>query len=513
MGFSQNLFLIIAALVGLAEACSNGQCRILDECSSNQDCEAGLYCFTCPAGSSGSRCVRSTITDQFKLLFPGRLSVTANRDSHCTTQTRRTWVVSIQNYIEAENSLWKAAGLEMDNASETECINNSLPFNKYAFLTTHNAYAIDGYPSHTGVPRITLTNQEDSITEQLNNGARALMLDTYDFRGDVWLCHSFKGQCYDYTAFKIMSNAAFTDAGLMKYRFPVTKMPRNGHDWPLVSDMIQNNQRLLVFTSVQSKEASEGIAYQWNYMVENQYGDGGMKAGSCTNRGESPPLDDKSRSLVLVNYFRSIPMKQLSCGDNSGNLINMLHTCNGAAPDGKFVAVDHYKRSEGGGSFQAVDLLNGKLLCGCDDLHACVATRCLNLLAFIGTMAKPETSLNLTVKFSVLMFRPRLQGITKLTRSASCLLFLGSVNHRSSSFRTGQRRAELEVKETRSDTERVRGDWGSLTVWYLSIDAQNGISIDAPQELEFDVRSGKYGTRSHGLRYTPLHDIRSPNVG
>ena len=33
---------------------------------------------------------------------------------------------------------------------------------------THNAYAIDGYPSHTGVPRITFTNQEDNITKQLN---------------------------------------------------------------------------------------------------------------------------------------------------------------------------------------------------------------------------------------------------------------------------------------------------------------------------------------------------------
>jgi hypothetical protein len=56
----------------------------------------------------------------------------------------------------------------------------------------------------------------------------------------------------------------------MKYWFPVAKMPQNGQDWPLVSDMVQNNQRLLVFTSIQSKEASEGIAYQWNYMVENQ---------------------------------------------------------------------------------------------------------------------------------------------------------------------------------------------------------------------------------------------------
>ncbi|KAL3568124.1 hypothetical protein D5086_030775 [Populus alba] len=71
MGFSQNLFLIITALVVLADVatvCSNGQCRILDGCSSNQDCEAGLYCSSCLVGFSGSRCVRSTITNQFKLL-------------------------------------------------------------------------------------------------------------------------------------------------------------------------------------------------------------------------------------------------------------------------------------------------------------------------------------------------------------------------------------------------------------------------------------------------------------
>ncbi|KAJ6894651.1 PI-PLC X domain-containing protein [Populus alba x Populus x berolinensis] len=232
------------------------------------------------------------------------------------------------------------------------------------------------------------------------------MLDTYDFHGDVWLCHSFKGQCYDFTAFgpaidtlkeieaflsanpiEIVTliledyvqapnglTKVFADSGLMKYWFPVSKMPKNGQDWPLVSDMVQNNQRLLVFTSIQSKEASEGIAYQWNYMVENQYGDDGMKAGSCPNRKESSSLDDKSRSLVLINYFRSISNKELSCEDNSENLINMLRTCDGAAAGrwANFVAVNYYKRSEGGGSFQAVDLLNGKLLCGCDDIHACV---------------------------------------------------------------------------------------------------------------------------------------------
>ncbi|KAF6140091.1 hypothetical protein GIB67_001832 [Kingdonia uniflora] len=346
------ILIIVTVFLGVTTACSNGECRLLDECSSDGDCAGGLYCFSCTEGFSGSRCVRSIITNQFTLL------------------------------------------------------NNSLPFNKYAFLTTHNAFAIDGYPSHTGTPRITFTNQEDSVTQQLNNGARALMLDVYDFDGDVWLCHSSGGVCHDVTAFGpaidtlreieafLSANPSeivtliledyvhtpngltkvFSDAGLMSYWFPVSSMPQNGQDWPLVSDMVANNQRLIVFTSIQSKQDSEGIAYQWSYMVENQYGNGGMDVGSCFNRGESCPLDDKTKSLVLVNYFESIPLKQPTCAHNSGDLINMLHTCYGAAGSrwANFVAVDYYKRSEGGGSFQAVDTLNGMLLCGCDDVHTCV---------------------------------------------------------------------------------------------------------------------------------------------
>ena len=62
----------------------------------------------------------------------------------------------------------------------------------------------------------------------------------------------------------------FAAAGLKQFWFPVSSMPKNGGDWPTVSDMIQKNQRLLVFTSKAAKEASEGIAYVWNYMVENQ---------------------------------------------------------------------------------------------------------------------------------------------------------------------------------------------------------------------------------------------------
>jgi hypothetical protein len=62
----------------------------------------------------------------------------------------------------------------------------------------------------------------------------------------------------------------FDAAGLRQFWFPASRMPKDGGDWPTFDDMLQNNQRLVVFTSDQSKEALEGIAYQWSYMVENQ---------------------------------------------------------------------------------------------------------------------------------------------------------------------------------------------------------------------------------------------------
>ncbi|XP_050270486.1 PI-PLC X domain-containing protein At5g67130-like isoform X2 [Quercus robur] len=320
MDLRASLVLITASLLfSVAKACSNGDCKLLDPCSSDGDCQAGLYCFSCPLEFSGRRCVRSTTTNQFKLL------------------------------------------------------NNTLPFNKYAFLTTHNAYAIEGEPSHTGVPRITFTNQEDNITQQLNEPAIDTLKEIEAFLS-ANPTEIVTVILEDYVQAPKGLTKVFTDAGLIKYWFPLKNMPKNGQDWPLVSDMVANNQRLLVFTSIMSKEESEGIAYQWNYMVENQYGDGGMHAGNCPNRTESSPLDDRTKSLVLVNYFPTIPFKQIACEHNSANLINMLHTCFGAAGNrwANFVAVNFYKRSDGGGAFQALDTLNGELLCGCDDVHACV---------------------------------------------------------------------------------------------------------------------------------------------
>ncbi|RDX92080.1 PI-PLC X domain-containing protein, partial [Mucuna pruriens] len=216
------------------------------------------------------------------------------------------------------------------------------------------------------------------------------MLDMYDFQNDVWLCHSFGGQCYNYTTFQPAINIlkeiqvfldanpseivtifiedyvtspkgltkVFDAAGLRKYWFPVSKMPKNGGNWPTVDDIINKNHRLVVFTSKSSKEASEGIAYEWRYLVENQYGNGGMKASSCINRAESPSMNTTSRSLVLVNFFRDLPDVTKSCKDNSAPLLSMVNTCYGAA--GK---QERWRRAP-----EAVDVANGPLVCGCDNI-------------------------------------------------------------------------------------------------------------------------------------------------
>jgi hypothetical protein len=74
-------------------------------------------------------------------------------------------------------------------------------------------------------------------------------------------------------------------------------------------------------------------------------GDEGMQDGVCPNRGESPPMNTKSRSLVLVNFFHNTPNRSQSCADNSAQLLTMLKTCHAASGNrwANFIAVDYYQ--------------------------------------------------------------------------------------------------------------------------------------------------------------------------
>ncbi|GAB2279653.1 hypothetical protein Dimus_014297 [Dionaea muscipula] len=347
------LFILIlsSAFFTTSRACLNDTCQLLEPCSSATDCANGLYCGNCPAElKSQPVCTRG------QAIIPSSII-------------------------------------------------GGLPFNKYSWLVTHNAFSNVNAPPLAGIERITFYNQEDSVANQLRNGVRGLMLDMYDFEGDIWLCHSFGGQCYNFTAFEpaistlreveaFMSqypseiitiiiedyvhtpkglSTLFTNADLTKYWYPVSKMPKMGEDWPTVNDMIQENHRLLVFTSDASKEAREGIAYQWRYLVENESGDPGVKPGSCPNRKESKKLNSRTSSLFLMNYFPTYPIEAQACKQNSAPLASMVGTCYKSAGSmmPNLVAVNFYMRSDGGGVFSTLDRMNGQTLCGCSTITAC----------------------------------------------------------------------------------------------------------------------------------------------
>ncbi|CAL5187868.1 unnamed protein product [Lathyrus oleraceus] len=327
--------------------------QVVETCSASSDCGPGFYCGHCPGiGRTQSVCTRG----------------------------QATVVTSIVN---------------------------GLPFNKYSWIMTHNSFSIMDAPFLNGIQRLTFYNQEDTVTNQLRNGVRGLMLDMYDFQNDIWLCHSFQGQCFNFTAFQPAINTLkeveafltenpteivtviiedyvhapkalinlFINAGLDKYWFPVSDMPKRGEDWPTIMQMVQANHRLLVFTSDASKEAEEGIAYQWRYMVENESGDSGLRHGSCPRRKESNPLNSRSASLFLQNYFPTYPVEAESCKENSAPLANMVNTCYKTAGNvlPNFIAVNFYMRSDGGGVFDIVDRINGHTLCGCSTVTACQA--------------------------------------------------------------------------------------------------------------------------------------------
>jgi len=54
-----------------------------------------------------------------------------------------------------------------------------LPFNRYSWLTTHNSFAILGQKPMAGSVILAPTNQQDSITSQLNVGS--LLLHHFSF--------------------------------------------------------------------------------------------------------------------------------------------------------------------------------------------------------------------------------------------------------------------------------------------------------------------------------------------
>jgi hypothetical protein len=249
----------------------------------------------------------------------------------------------------------------------------SKQYNEVAYLTTHNAFNSDE-------DGLLFPNQSNNITSQLNDGVRGLMIDVYSLPilGTQVAYHSIIGlgyiplsdifndiktfldnnpneivtiilECY-VTANDIEDE--INQSGLSNYLYT------HNAAWPTLQSMIDNDNRLVIFTDVNDASSSQNwYHYVWDYAVETHYSVGTINDFTCNfNRGD--PLND----LFIFNHF--VTDANLGYGlYNESNDVNAnpffitrAQNCqNQTNKFPNFVTVDYYELGDG---LTVVDELN-----------------------------------------------------------------------------------------------------------------------------------------------------------
>ena len=247
----------------------------------------------------------------------------------------------------------------------------SKQYNEVAYLTTHNAF-------NSGQDGLLFANQTYNIASQLNDGVRGLMIDVYDHFGTPTAYHSIFAlgtiplsdifndiktfldnnpneivtiilECY-VTADEIESE--INQSGLSNYLY------KHNSVWPILQNMIDNDNRLVIFTDVDDASGSQNwYHYLWDHAVETHYSVNTINDFTCDfNRGN--PLKD----LFILNHF--VTHASLGYGlYNESNDVNanpffitrVLDCQNQTNKLPNFVTVDYYELGDG---LAVVDQLN-----------------------------------------------------------------------------------------------------------------------------------------------------------
>ncbi len=247
-------------------------------------------------------------------------------------------------------------------------------YDAVSYPTTHNAMsnAEEGW---------ALPNQSFAVTRQLDDGVRALMLDTWYFEGAPVLCHGGDIFPCNVSGMKPLADglaeikdfldrrpseivsiifesyiseadtlAAFTASGLLDY----AHVQSMSDPWPTLRELIAADTRLVVFTD-RSSSVLPWHHYVWDYAWETHYSFENPEDFSCAiNRGSM------ANSLFILNHFltRFVGAPALAELVNHDPLfIDRAEQCqaeSGRLPN--FVTVDYYNI---GDVFSVVDRLNG----------------------------------------------------------------------------------------------------------------------------------------------------------
>jgi len=258
------------------------------------------------------------------------------------------------------------------------------PFNHVPQITTHNAYsnAEDGFALPT-------PNQEVGITQQLDDGVRSLMLDTYEWQDDLYLCH---GVCGSWGA-RLLSDtlaeihtwleanpndvvsfileayitedqtwAALEASGLDAYVYEHAGL---GEPWPTLNEMINANQRLVVFTD----DANANGTWHLNWTAhgwETPFDDATF---TCENgRGEPGGTDNQ---IFILNHYRTCEVGGCPENGETDNTYNFLlqraKNCwedtenNPANQIPTFINLDHYHVPNAGPDSECIESVQAAL--------------------------------------------------------------------------------------------------------------------------------------------------------
>ena len=250
---------------------------------------------------------------------------------------------------------------------------NSKKYNEVCFVMTHNAMnnSEKGY---------SIPNQSESITNQLNNCVRGLMIDTYDGTdGNALTYHAIPtfGQqklvdvlkevkdflvanreeivtiIFQNDGTNVQLQKAIDSIGLDAFCYINTS-----GTWPTLQTMIDANKRLVCFVERNKSPRSSYLMYAWSTIFDTKYSYQDVSDfDSDLNRGGSG-----NRQLYLVNHWLQtslgLPDKTLAPSANTRAVIGKrVQDCSNANSHFiNFIGVDFY---EIGDARAIADSING----------------------------------------------------------------------------------------------------------------------------------------------------------
>lgn len=247
------------------------------------------------------------------------------------------------------------------------------PYDRVAYAATHNAHA-----STSRGFSIFNANQERTLTEQLEAGVRAMLIDVHDDGGVPHLCHGpcFLGKLLHTDGLQELR--AFLDSApnevltlIYEDRVPVDAIVADfeatgfdelvyrhapGTPWPTLGEMIDANTRVVV-TAEQGRPPPDWFHHVWEVAWDTPYSYRSASEFTCApNRGTvgndlflvnhwvNTDVGLPSRSNAeQVNQYEPLLARAMECWEAADQLPN-------------FIAVDF---AETGDLIRVIDTLNG----------------------------------------------------------------------------------------------------------------------------------------------------------